>query len=104
MLRAPEGADPGELREARESLAPHAERQIKEEMVLDAIIDREELRPGDEEIEARIAELAERSGSAPGAVRRQLVKEGQLESLRRSIAVDRAFEFLKEQSEIADAQ
>jgi trigger factor len=104
MLRAPEGADPGELREARESLAPHAERQIKEEMILDAIIDREELRPGEEEIEARIAELAERSGSAPGAVRRQLVKEGQLESLRRSIAVDRAFEFLKEQSEIVDAQ
>jgi trigger factor len=103
MLRAPEGADPGELRQARESLAPHAERQIKEEMILDRVIDREGLSPGDEEIEARIAELAERSGSTSAAVRRQLVKEGQLDSLRRSIAVDRAFEYLKSQSEIENA-
>ena len=103
MLRAPDGADPGELRQARASLAPHAERQIKEEMILDRVIEREGLRPGDEEIDARIAELADRSGSTPGAVRSRLVKEGQLDSLRRSIAVDRAFEYLKSQSEIENA-
>ena len=103
MLRAPEGSDPGELRQARESLAPHAERQIKEEMILDRLIEREGLRAGDEEIDARIAELAERSGASPGTVRRQLVKEGQLDSLKRSIEVDRAFEYLKSQSEIEDA-
>jgi trigger factor len=103
MLRAPEGSDPGELRQARESLAPHAERQIKEEMILDRLIEREGLRAGDDEIDARIAELAERSGASPGTVRRQLVKEGQLDSLKRSIEVDRAFEYLKSQSEIEDA-
>jgi trigger factor len=103
MLRAPEGSDPGELRQARESLAPHAERQIKEEMILDRLIEREGLRAGDEEIDARILELAERSGASPGTVRRQLVKEGQLDSLKRSIEVDRAFEYLKSQSEIEDA-
>ncbi|MEJ2548152.1 MAG: trigger factor [Gemmatimonadota bacterium] len=103
MLRAPEGSDPGELRQARESLAPHAERQIKEEMILDRLIEREGLRAGDEEIDARIAELAERSGASPGTVRRQLAKEGQLDSLKRSIEVDRAFEYLKSQSEIEDA-
>ncbi|MCL7976225.1 MAG: trigger factor [marine benthic group bacterium] len=103
MLRAPEGADPAELRQARESLAPHAERQIKEEMILDRLIEREGLRAGDEEVDARIEELAERSSSTASAVRRQLVKEGQLDSLKRSIEVDRAFEYLKSQSEIEDA-
>jgi len=39
---------------------------------------------------------------APGAVRRRLEKEGQFESLRRNIAVDRAFEYLKSQSEIEE--
>ncbi|MEJ2482084.1 MAG: trigger factor [Gemmatimonadota bacterium] len=103
MLRAPEGADPGELRQARESLAPHAERQIKEEMILDRLIEREDLRAGEDDVEARIAEMAERRGAAPGTLRRQLAKEGQLESLKRSIEVDRAFEYLKSQSEIEDA-
>jgi trigger factor len=103
MLRAPEGADPAELRQARESLAPHAERQIKEEMILDRLIEREGFRAGEDEVAARIAELAERSGATTAAVRSQLAKEGQLESLKRSIEVDRAFEYLKSQSEIEDA-
>lgn len=102
MLRAPEDADGDELKQARESLAPHAERQIKEEMILDRLIEREGLRPDEEDVERKIAELAERSKMAPGAVRRRLEKEGQLESLARNLAVDRAFEYLKSQSEIEE--
>ena len=102
MLRAPEDADGDELRPARESLAPHAERQIKEEMILDRLIEREGFRPDEEEVERKITELAERSKMAPGALRRRLEKEGQLESLHRNLAVDRAFEYLKSQSEIEE--
>jgi len=100
MLRAPEDADGDEMKQARESLAPHAERQIKEEMILDRVIEQEALRPDEEDVERKIAELAERSEMEPGAVRRRLEKEGQFESLRRNLAVDRAFEYLKSQSEI----
>ncbi|MGW8282865.1 MAG: trigger factor [Gemmatimonadota bacterium] len=102
MLRATEDADSDAMRQARESLAPHAERQIKEEMILDRVIEREGLQPDEEAVEARIAELAERNNLAPGAARRRLEKEGQLEALRRNLAVDRAFEYLKSQSQIDD--
>jgi trigger factor len=102
MLRAPEDADGDELKQARESLAPHAERQIKEEMILDRVIEREGLQPDEESVVRKIEELADRSGMAPGAVRRRLEKEGQLESLRRNLAVDRAFDYLKSQSEIEE--
>jgi len=102
MLRAPEDADGDELKQARESLAPHAERQIKEEMILDRVIEREGLQPDEEAVVRKIEELADRSRVAPGAVRRRLEKEGQLESLRRNLAVDRAFEYLKSQSEIEE--
>jgi len=102
MLRAPEDADGDELNQARESLAPHAERQIKEEMLLDRVIEQEGLQADEESVERKIEELAERSKMAPGAVRRRLEKEGQFESLRRNIAVDRAFEYLKSQSEIEE--
>jgi trigger factor len=100
MLRAPDGADPGELRRARESLAPHAERQIKEEMILDRLIEREELEPAEEEVSARVAEIAERRGMPPASLRRKLEKDGQLASLRRNLAVEKAFEYLKSRSEI----
>ena len=103
MLRAPEDADGDEMKQARESLAPHAERQIKEEMILDRVIEQEALRPDEEDVERKIADLAEGSKMAPGAVRRRLEKEGQFESLRRNLAVDRAFEYLKSQSEIEEA-
>ena len=102
MLRAPEDADGDELQQARESLAPHAERQIKEEMLLDRVIEQEGLQADEEAVDLKIEELAERSKMAPGAVRRRLEKEGQFESLRRNIAVDRAFEYLKSQSEIEE--
>jgi trigger factor len=100
MLRAPEDADPGELRQAKESLRPHAERQIKEEMILDRLIEREELDPSPEEVSAKLEELAERRGMTPAALRRKLEKEGQLVSLRRNLAVEKAFEYLKSRSEI----
>ena len=71
-------------------------------MILDRVIEQEALRPDEEDVERKIAELAEGSKMAPGAVRRRLEKEGQFESLRRNLAVDRAFEYLKSQSEIEE--
>lgn len=100
MLRAPEDADPDELRQAKDSLRPHAERQIKEEMILDRLIEREELEPAEEEVSARVAEIAERRGMPPASLRRKLEKDGQLASLRRNLAVEKAFEYLKSRSEI----
>ena len=71
-------------------------------MILDRVIEREGFQPDEEDVQRKIAELAERSGMAPAAVRRRLEKEGQFESLRRNLAVDRAFEYLKSQSEIEE--
>ncbi|MFO7587628.1 MAG: trigger factor [Gemmatimonadota bacterium] len=100
MLRAPEDADREELRQAKESLRPHAERQIKEELILDRLIEREALEPGEDEVAAKVAEHAERRGLSPTALRRKLEKEDQLASLRRNLAVEKAFEYLKSRSEI----
>jgi trigger factor len=100
MLRAPEDADSEELRQAKESLRPHAERQIKEEMILDRLIEREELEPSESEVSEKLDGLAERRGMPSAALRRKLEKDGQLASLRRNLAVEKAFEYLKARSEI----
>lgn len=101
MIQAPEDADPDRLSEARSELRPVAERRIKEQMILDHLIEREGLDPSDDEVKAEIERLAERRDIHPQEVRRQLAKEGGVEALGRNLAVQKAFEYLKGESGIA---
>lgn len=98
MIEAPEGADPDRVREARSELAPLAERRIKEQMILDYLIELHDFEPTDEEIGAEIERLAEKRGLQPAELRRRLAREGSLENLGRNLAVEKAFEYLKSES------
>jgi trigger factor len=100
MIQAPEGADPDKLREARSELAPLAEGRIKEQLILDRIIEREELQASDDDVRKEIERLAERRGVSTQEVRRQLAREGNFETLGRNLAVEKAFEYLKGESAI----
>ncbi|HSM09892.1 MAG TPA: trigger factor [Gemmatimonadota bacterium] len=101
MIQAPDDTDADELRRMREAIGPHAERQIRDQLLLEAIIDQEDLAPTPDELEGRIAELAESRGVAPAKLRRDLVREGQLEALGQNLAVEKAFAYLKQQSGVA---
>lgn len=101
MMQAPDDVDPDELEKMRQAIGPHAERQIREQLVLDALIDGEDLAASSDEVEQRIAELAEARGVAPAKLRRDLAREGKIEQLERNLAVEKAFTYLKEQSGIA---
>ena len=101
MMQAPDDTDAGELRRMREAIGPHAERQIRDQLLLEAIIDQEGLSPTPDELEGRIAELAESRGVAPAKLRRDLVREGRLEALGQNLAVEKAFAYLKQQSGVA---
>lgn len=100
MIQAPEDADPEEVRKTRESLAPHAERQIKEQLILDHLIEREGLEATSEQVEAKVEELASSGGIPAPDLRRRLHREGGLEAIGRNLAVDRVFDYLKSQSTI----
>lgn len=101
MVQAPEDTDPDEMRRMREAIGPHAERQIRDQLLLETIIEEQDLAPTPEELEARITELAESRGVAPSKLRRDLVREGQLETLGQNLAVEKAFAYLKEQSGVS---
>lgn len=100
MIQAPPGADPEKVREARSELAPMAELRIKEQMVLDRLIEREGLQASLEEVDAEIRRIAARQGLKAPELRRRLVKEGSLQTLERNLAVDKVFEYLKGESGI----
>lgn len=100
MLDAPEDVDPEELEEARRQVRPRAERQIKRHLVLERLTEREELEATRDELDERLREIADTEGVEPDEVRRQLSRQDQMGSLRRQIAAEKAFRYLKEQSSI----
>lgn len=100
VIDAPPDADAERLREARRSLVPAAERQVKRQLVLDRIIEEEGLRATDQELEDRLREAAERRGEPVAALRRELAKEGRLEELRRQLSARKAFEWLEARSTV----
>jgi trigger factor len=100
MIQAPEGADPQKVSEARAELTPLAEGQIKEQLVLDRIIEREDLRASDEEVREEIERLAEIRGTSTQDLRRRLAPEGGVEAVGRNLAVEKVFAYLKGESEI----
>jgi trigger factor len=101
MIQAPEDADPEKVQEARKELGPLAEGRIKEQLVIDKIIERQELHASDEEVREEIERLAEARGISTAELRRQLAREGSFESVGRNLAVEKVFEYLKGESSIA---
>lgn len=101
MIQAPEDADPEKVREARTELAPLAEGRIKEQLVIDKIIERQDLQASEEDVREEIERLAEARGISTQELRRQLAREGSFESVGRNLAVEKVFEYLKGESSIA---
>lgn len=100
VIDAPEDADPERVEEARRNVRPAVVRQIKRDLVLEHVIEERGLETTKEELDARIAEIAANQGLEPLDVRQRLAREKQLDQLRHRMAVDKAFAFLLEGSEV----
>jgi trigger factor len=100
MIQAPEDADQEKVREARTELAPLAEGRIKEQLVIDQIIEHQELEASEEEVREEIERLADSRGISTAEVRRELAREGGFDAVGRNLAVEKVFEYLKRESSI----
>lgn len=103
LLGDTEGAEPEQVEEARERLRPRAERAVKRILLIDRIADSQGLRATEEELDERVQSVAERNDTNPARVYANLRKSGRLEQLQQQITEDKVFEFLKGESEIAEA-
>ena len=82
--------------------APVAERQVKRDLIVDHIAEREDLKATEEDLDDRIAEIAKKQNSEPGKVYASLEKAKRLTELERSITDEKVFKYLEEQSTITD--
>jgi len=80
-----------------------AESQVRRDLVLDHVARAEHLRATEEEIDARVAELANRRNAKPAEVYSQLQKSGHLKELEQRLTEDKVWEYLLSQSTITES-
>ena len=86
-----------------EEFRPVAEAQVRRDLVLDHVMDAQQLRATDAELDQRIQELAERRGMPPAQLYASLEKAKRLRDVERSITEEKVFAFLLSQSTVEPA-
>jgi len=89
--------------EMRDKLRPEAEARVKRELVLDAIAKAEGIKVEDEELDKEIERLARFHRQDAGELKKALEQHGELQSLRRGLAREKAVELLVSSAEIKEA-
>ena len=77
-----------------------AERQIRRDLVIETIAERENLQATEKDLDDRITEQAEKRGVNPGQLYAQLEKGGRLKEIERSLTEDKVFEWLLAKNEV----
>jgi trigger factor len=95
-------ADPGQVEKAREQLRPEAELSVKRLIAIDRVAEAQNLRATEDEVDARVHELAAATGRTPAQARGELQKNDRLDAVAREITERKVLEFLKSQSEVED--
>jgi trigger factor len=75
-----------------------AERQVRRDLVIETVAEKQNLKATESDIDARVAEVAEKRNADPGQVYASLQKAGRIRELERSITEDKVFGWLMEQN------
>jgi trigger factor len=84
------------------SIREGAEKAVKADLALRAIVAQEDISATDEEVDREIERLAERVEEKPAKVRRDLEQRGALEAVRSEITRGKALELLVERASVVD--
>jgi trigger factor len=79
-----------------------AEKQVRRDMLIDALAAREQLSASEKDVDDRVAKVAEQRGADPGQVYASLQKAGRLPEIERSITEEKVFEWLTARNEVTN--
>jgi trigger factor len=77
-----------------------AERQVRRDLIIDLLAERESLKATEGELDDHVAELAARRGTEPGKLYASLQKAGRLKELERGLTEDKVFKWLSSQNTV----
>lgn len=84
----------------RGEFRPAAERQVRRDLIIETIAEREGLKASEADIDDRVAEVASKRNADPGQVYASLQKSGRLRELETSITEDKVFDWLLTRNEV----
>lgn len=79
---------------------PVAERQVRRDLVIEAIADQEGLAATEADIDERVSEVAQKRGAEPAQVYASLQKAGRLKEIERSVTEEKVFNWLRERNTV----
>jgi trigger factor len=82
---------------------PIAEAQVRRDLILDYVVEKEGLRITEAELDAKIGELAQKRGIPPAQLYASLEKSKRLRDLERGLTEEKVFGFLLSQSTVENA-
>lgn len=85
----------------RNDYRERAAKDVKVDLVLEAIAKAENIGVTDEDIDARVEEMAAQYKQEPGVFRQWMENGGNLEPLKKSITIDKTVDFLVEKAKLA---
>lgn len=97
------GLSEEEMSEARKQLGAQAEYAVKRFLVLEEIAREKGLAATEEDIDARVEELAAKAEAEPADVYARLQKSGRLERIEREVTDQKIFDVLISESTVTDA-
>ena len=100
LIQAPEDADPGEVAQAKEHARPAAEYGVRRMLLIERVAEMEQLHATEEDVSARVEEIAAENDMEVAEVRRQLARSGRLQALASDLTERRVFDYLKSVSTI----
>jgi trigger factor len=85
-----------------EEFAAVAEKQVRRDMLIDAIADQQQLTATERDVDDRVAKVAEQRKTEPSQVYASLQKAGRLPEIERSITEEKVFEWLTTRNEVTN--
>jgi trigger factor len=79
---------------------PIAERQVRRDLIIDTIAEKEGLRATEADIDDRVADLAQKRNADPGQVYASLQKAGRLKEIEHGLTEEKVFKWLMERNTV----
>jgi len=79
---------------------PVAERQVRRDLIIDTLAERESLKATEADIDERVADVAQKRKAEPGQVYASLQKAGRLQEIERAITEEKVFKWLLERNTV----
>jgi len=100
----PERGNPGLTDELREKMRPAGTDEVRGQLILEAIADKEGITVTDEELGKHVAETAKGRNMAPAKLRAEWQRDGRLDNVTYSLRQDKVLKFLVDNATVTEVE